>query len=400
MDLKAMAEMYPGITGQLWFRVASTMNGETEGFIFAIIFFAIFFHIRFTPEIVYKAPSFLTTLGILGTFIGIAVGLLGFDPANVQQSVPALIDGIKTAVWASACGVFCALTIKLRDLFFGRRKAKRKVVAATVDDLAESLKNIESVLGGVEQALVGDTEPSLLLQMRAAQSEQSGVMLKFGQALDSFCEHLADSNMRALVTALNEIIGNFNTKLSEQFGENFSKLNTASENLLEWQKHYADDMAKMMEQQNQAASNMTHASYKFQELLKQGEQFTVVAASLGGLLSGLETQRTQMQESLSALGGVLNSAANGLPQVERQIVEMTRQVMQGMQNANEEFNKQMQVMIEGTKQQVVTLDNALSEELTKSLESFGRQMASLSSKFAQDYGPITERLQQVLRITS
>lgn len=397
MDLKAMAESNPEYANQIWFQVVSTMNTETAAFIAAIVLFAVFFHIKFSPEVVYKAPSFLTTLGILGTFIGIAVGLLGFDPANVQQSVPALIDGIKTAVWASACGVFCALTIKLRDIFFGRKKATR-VVAATVDDLAESLRNIENVLGGVEQALVGDSEPSLLLQMKGAQAEQREVMGKFGQALDSFCEHLADSNMRALVTALNEIISGFNVKLNEQFGENFARLNTATENMLKWQEQYATDITRMVEEQSMAASNMTNASYKFGELVKQGEQFTSVAMSLSGLLSGLETQRTQMEESLHALGGVLNSAANGLPQVERHILEMTRQVMQGMQAANEEFNTQMRGMIEATKAQVVTLDSALSEELTKSLESFGRQMASLSSKFAQDYGPITERLQQVLRI--
>lgn len=397
MDFKAMAEADPEVAHALWFRVMSTMNGETEGFILAIVIFTAFFHLRFTPEVVFKAPSFLTTLGILGTFIGIAVGLLGFDPANVQQSVPALIDGIKTAVWASACGVFCALTIKFRDLLF-RRKSKRKVVAATIDDLAESLKNIEAVMGGVEQALVGETEPSLLLQMKTAQAEQRDVMIKFGQALDSFCEHLADSNMRALVTALNEIIAQFNTKLNEQFGENFAKFNEAVTQMVKWQEHYAAEIAKMSEQQVATAQSMAIASEKYQALVGQGEQFTKVAESLSMLLLGLETQRTQMQDSLASLGAVMNAAANGLPQLERHIGEMARQVMQGMQNANEEFNQQMHRMIEDTKTQVVTLDNALSEELTKSLESFGRQMASLSSKFAQDYGPITERLQQVLRI--
>lgn len=397
MDLKAMLQSNPEYANELWYRVAVSMNPETEGFIAAILLFTLFFHIRFSPEVVYKAPSFLTTLGILGTFIGIAVGLLGFDPANVQQSVPALIDGIKTAVWASACGVFCALTIKLRDIFFGRRKV-RKVVAATVDDLAESLRNIENVLGGVEQALVGDTEPSLLLQLRGAQQENSEVMAKFGQALDHFCEHLADSNMRALVVALNEVIAAFNVKLSEQFGENFGQFNVALGRMLEWQEHNSADMARMVEQQTITSRNMEASSKKYQAIVEQAEQFSTIAQSVGSLLTGLETQRAQMQASMEALSGVLNAASNGLPQVERHIVEMTRQVMEGMQKANEEFNTQMRGMIEATKAQVVTLDNALSEELTKALDSFGRQLASLSSKFAQDYGPITERLQQVLRI--
>ncbi|MBY0407610.1 MAG: hypothetical protein K2Q01_07950 [Rickettsiales bacterium] len=399
MDWNALKESYPDIGGQMWFRVASSMNGETQGFIVVILLFALYFHIRFTPEVVYKAPSFLTTLGILGTFFGIAVGLLDFDPANVQKSVPMLIDGVKTAVWASACGVFCALTIKFRDIISGRKKTKR-VVAATVDDLAESLKNIEAVLGGVEQALVGDTEPSLLLHMQAARVEQADTMARFGQALDSFCEQLADSNMKALVAALNEIISGFNVKLNEQFGDNFKQLNAATEKLLVWQEKYAEDMAHMVEQQGQNVALMATASDKYKTLVMQAENFTEVAHSMGALLAGLEAQRTQMQGSLEQLGKVLVAAGEGLPNMERQILEMSRQVLEGMRAANEEFNAQMRAMIEHTKAQVVTLDNALSEELTKSLESFGRQMASLSSKFAQDYGPITERLQQVLRIAS
>ena len=93
----------------MWLKVLQTMNQETKWFIEAILVSTLFFHIKFTPENVSKAPSFLTMLGILGTFVGIAIGLLDFNPNDVQKSVPTLIDGIKTAVWASACGISCAL---------------------------------------------------------------------------------------------------------------------------------------------------------------------------------------------------------------------------------------------------------------------------------------------------
>ena len=38
-----------------------------------------------------------TTLGILGTFIGILIGLIGFDTSNISTSVPELLGGLKTA---------------------------------------------------------------------------------------------------------------------------------------------------------------------------------------------------------------------------------------------------------------------------------------------------------------
>ncbi|NBO19819.1 MAG: hypothetical protein EBV03_11495 [Proteobacteria bacterium] len=399
MDMTAIKAANPEYANQLWFRVLESMNGETQGFIIAIGVFTLFFHIRFTADTVAKAPAFLTTLGILGTFIGIAIGLLDFNANEVQRSVPALIEGVKTAVWVSACGVFCALTVKLRDILFRRRKTKR-VSVATVDDLAESLKAIEAVLGGVEQAIVGDTEPSLLLQMKSAQAEHAETMRMFGESLAQFREHLAESNTKALVTSLNEVIRDFNVKLNEQFGDNFRQLNEATGKVLEWQQQYSDQMTSMVAMQGQTAQNMREASTHYQGLLVHAESFGQVVASLSVLLQGLEVQRAQLSGSLEQLASLVAGAATGLPQIEGHIVGLTRQVSDGMKTANEEFNAEVRGMIEATKAQVLQLDNALTEELTKALDTFGRQLASLSSKFAQDYGPITERLQAVLRIAS
>lgn len=38
-------------------------------------------------------PSAISTLGVLGTFLGITFGLLLFDSNNLTQSIPELLDG-------------------------------------------------------------------------------------------------------------------------------------------------------------------------------------------------------------------------------------------------------------------------------------------------------------------
>jgi hypothetical protein len=45
----------------------------------------------------------------------------------------------------------------------------------------------------------------------------------------------------------------------------------------------------------------------------------------------------------------------------------------------------------------VALDKALEEELTKSIQSLGRQLAALSEKFVQDYTPLTVQLQRLVQ---
>jgi hypothetical protein len=98
------------------------MSFTTAIFIVVITLCAIYLHLKHSQSIAQKAPAFLTTLGILGTFTGIALGLLDFNTDDIQKSVPDLIEGIKTAFWASAWGILCALTIKARDIWFDGRK--------------------------------------------------------------------------------------------------------------------------------------------------------------------------------------------------------------------------------------------------------------------------------------
>ena len=374
------------------------MNQETKWFIEAIVVSALFFHIRFTPENVNKAPSFLTTLGILGTFVGIAIGLLDFDPNDVQKSVPTLIDGIKTAVWASACGIGCALTIKLRDILRIKSVSAKKSSGATINDLASSLKAIEHSMAQVEQALTGSGDNSVYGQIRLSRQDSNENFAVLGRSIEHFYENIAEANSRALVKALNEVIHDFNNQLNEQFGENFKLLNVGLEKMLLWQQNYAQQITQMIDQQGTTTRSMAVATERYQVLVQNAEVFNTIAQSLTALLGGLETQRTQMEGSLRSLASLVNTAATGLPEIEHKIVEMTRQISDGMRTSNEEFNLNVKRQIENTKEQVLVLDNALSEELTKSLDSLGRQLAALSQKFVADYAPITEKLQSVLKL--
>jgi len=49
--------------------------------------------------------AILTTMGIFGCFVGIALALLKVDAANITAWVPLLLDGVKTALWSSVFGV-------------------------------------------------------------------------------------------------------------------------------------------------------------------------------------------------------------------------------------------------------------------------------------------------------
>jgi multisubunit Na+/H+ antiporter MnhG subunit len=67
-------------------------------------YFAVY---RFNRFAVQHGPEVLTTVGIFGCFLGIAVALLKFDAGHVSTSVPELLEGVKTAFWASVRRAGC-----------------------------------------------------------------------------------------------------------------------------------------------------------------------------------------------------------------------------------------------------------------------------------------------------
>ena len=385
--------------------IFSSLPAETLFFMATISAAVYYFHKKFDSKVVIKAPAILVTMGIFCTFFGIAVGLLKFNANDIAGGVPKLINGIKTAFWASVIGVGGALSIKIRDILYGY-KENSATEGATIDTLAFHLVSLQ-------KSIAGEDDSTLLNQLRLARQDSNDRMDKMNKSLVDFYDKVADSNSKALIEALKEVIRDFNAKINEQFGENFKQLNEGVGKMLEWQDRYKSDMEMIIWQQSRATEDMETAVKRYDEIINNTGKFTETAANLSGIINALELQRNHLQESLSLLAGLLDSAGSGIPKLESKIHEMTEQIsgsvttcqndlknilIEGLRVSNEDFNKNIKGLVEQTKEQVLVLDKALSESLTRSLESFGRQMAALSEKFARDYSPITENLQRVLQI--
>ena len=57
-------------------------------------------------------PNILTSLGILGTFLGLSIAVAGFDSGSsegIQNSIKTLLGGMSTAFYTSVAGMLCSL---------------------------------------------------------------------------------------------------------------------------------------------------------------------------------------------------------------------------------------------------------------------------------------------------
>jgi len=55
----------------------------------------------------------IVSLGVFGTFVGIAIGLFHFDVTDIKNSMPLLLDGLKTAFTTSGVGIFFSIIISI-----------------------------------------------------------------------------------------------------------------------------------------------------------------------------------------------------------------------------------------------------------------------------------------------
>jgi hypothetical protein len=112
-----------------------------------IAILGIYFQARYSARAVTQGPALLTMLGIAGTFLGIAIGLYHFSPGDIQGSMPGLINGIRTSVWASFTGIFFAILLKVRYALAREENpvtGDRSDVEILVDELRAIRKSIAS----------------------------------------------------------------------------------------------------------------------------------------------------------------------------------------------------------------------------------------------------------------
>ena len=397
----------------------------TKGFVATILLMTFVFHVTYRERTVAYAPTILTTTGIFATFLGIALGLADFDTNNIQASVPELLVGLKTAFWASVVGVGGALSLMARYFVFGlaqRDRGSGPSGEVTATDIARHLV-------GIQQALVGQDDSTLVSQIKLARLDSNERLDALKKAQTEALQKLSEMGSKHLVEALRDVIRDFNAKITEQFGDNFRQLNDAVGKLLVWQEQYKNQIEDITRQQAHISESMSAASQAYQVLVDKAGIFTQVSQQLSSILTALETQKHQLNSALRSLGDLLLAASGSLPEVEKKVVELTNQLASAVgenqreigkalsenttmiRNAvqsvgqdftaiNKEFNRQVTELTAKTKEQVSVLDAALSEELKKSLESLGRQLAALSEKFVSDYLPLTEKLRAVVQMAS
>lgn len=386
-------------------------------------------------------PNIFTVLGVLGTFLGIFLGLLNFDVTNIENSVPELLQGLKMAFATSIVGMFIAIVIKLRRKFRERSEGMG-AEGATIDTLADSLnqnnQSIQSLLASnksgfesIVAALSGDDEGTLLTQLQKLRTSLLDKTDELIKEFKAFAETQAENNSKALIEALESVIRDFNVKITEQFGDNFKQLNDAVGKMLDWQKFYSDQIQDLITQFKFASEAMNLNKQILETMIAKYNDGLAITKELEIILTAYSAYNKKFEDNLKNFIAIGEKAQEVLPTLESKVLELTEQISKTVdasgkmvEGALESQREQTKVLLTNISQNfaessesmhksileqtnkintligegLAQFDSELEKALSVSLQMFGNQMADISGKFAEDYLPIATRLKEILSI--
>ena len=333
----------------------ASLSPVTLGFVVAICVMGLVFQFRFNRRTADLGPSLLTTTGIFGTFVGIALGLYHFDTSSVEASIPALLEGLKTAFFASVFGVGFAISLKFREFVAGTGK-QDETASASDDvsgaDLVRHLRDIRTALTGaddgslisqmklarqdgaerletlrsLQRSLSGTEDGSLLTQIRLLRQDSNDRLDALKVTMAEALKKLSEMGSQALIEALRDVIRDFNDKITEQFGENFKQLNIAVGNLLVWQEQYKATIESTVTKLDEVGRLVGDLAGSFSVMVERSGRFADVADRLGVMLTALEANERRLNEQSEALATLLLKASGTLPEIERKFEALSTQL--------------------------------------------------------------------------
>ncbi len=106
-----------------------------------------------------QLPSVISTLGVLGTFLGITLGLVSFDPNDPKNSIPPLLKGLRMAFLTSILGMVGSLILnRMVSRKFDTEKKKSEIDMAAekiVAALKANHQGLTSIMEEGNRNLVG-----------------------------------------------------------------------------------------------------------------------------------------------------------------------------------------------------------------------------------------------------
>ena len=270
---------------------------------------------------------------------------------------------------------------------------------ATVDDLAELLRNILAVeqgegketretLRSIERSLTGEGDSTVLTQLQKLRTTFSDKQDDLIHAFNKFADQMTKNNTKALIEALEAVMRDFNAKINEQFGDNFKQLNEAVGRINEWQEQYRQQMDELAAQFQVAAASIEKSRDSLEIIAERSGAIVSNSEKLDPILQALQHQIQQLNNHLTAFSALADNARDAFPIIEDRLNQLTNDFSTVVRNTINDSHASMQSQREALTNQ--------SEQLERTVENTSRHIQEQTEDI---FEKTTIRIEEVIDST-
>ena len=335
-------------------------------------------------------PSMFTTIGILGTFGGIAYGLWFFNPEDIEKSIPTLLKGLKTAFFASIFGIALSIVFSKRISFIKNKNEKGVLSDETnaINKLIESITELRNEISSTDDNgntikpgnIFRDIYKESAKQSNALQTFSSDLALTisagFEQILNNPTEgvvaelKLVKAEIESLGNKLKEPATDMTQSIVRELQESMGKM------IEEFKTSMSGDTKNEMERLagllGQAGGSLTDFPAKLQNMTDnlnenfRGLQDVVQQISQQTLLQSQDST-TAMKKQVEDMSEILRTKVGDLQSGQHSLLTEQSKNLQVSENLLSAFNTSIENM------------NGLSVGVTQSINKLNEAQAALTT---------------------
>ena len=382
--------------------------------------------------------SQIVSIGVLGTFFGIFMGLQDFNPEDMKNSINLILIGLKTAFFTSIVGMITAtiLTVyqRLSDTNLDDEKNEERILLEISEKLnnLNSSQNTDKIIGELERirTIQTDTRDATgkisisINELRDNSNKENQELIdilninfdKMNNSLEIAIEKLSKGATEEIINALKQVIEEFNQELQTQFGENFVKLNESVINLVEWQNNYKTHIETLEEKLQLSSESIEKSKESLEIISSKNEDILNVYQELKHIINIYDKQINELNQHLETYSTLSNSAesmfstishsightkeeftslaniiANNNEEQKNSFIRTTHDVKQEYKNLTEHIKSEHILQRENTKQINESIANDLKvktteiktnfDNLTNSFEKNKKELELVSNHF-------------------
>lgn len=273
----------------------------------------------FTEQI----AGILTSVGILGTFVGITVGLgqIGADMGggsseNMQHAMSSLISSLGVSFRTSIWGLIASMAITaMSNAQASNLETQRQRLVSWIN--ANMPQKRDTALLAEQTALVEK-------QMHA--TEQTQQVLKIGfKALQASMENVGKIIAENQQKGLDTLVEQFMKQMKDSMNADFSSLGTALQEMVSSNERFQHSMSQLVTHLQSATQNQGTSAQQMQDAIANAAKSI---AAMQGSFSSLSSVSSDIQTAAMAMQKILEKQMNASNSQQETISNM----MNGMNN--------------------------------------------------------------------